>query len=116
MSGVKDPERPWRLKVAIDDIGDRLVRNTVTAILPRSNELDEDAVLYGLFAYLGSGFVSAWLDENVTTRYMSSESMLLFPHPSQQSCPGCQDVEETYLTPLDGRIRLLILNEKYGLG
>jgi len=90
VSGVKNPERPWRLKVAIDEIGDLIVRNTVTAILPLRdrnslpdmNSLSESDMLYGLFAFLGSGFVSAWLDEGKTTRYVNTADVLEIPAPA----------------------------------
>lgn len=91
VSGVKNPERPWRIKVALDDGGDLLVRNTVTAVIPQPGTNDEtgagetrvreETVLYGLFAFLGSGFASAWLDETVSTRYMSTEDLLSVPAP-----------------------------------
>ena len=91
VSGVKNPERPWRLKVAIDPTGDLLVRNTVTALIikeDRSSELQsasaevsDEELLLGLFAFLGTGFVSAWLDEASTTRYMSTQNLLNIPAP-----------------------------------
>jgi len=89
VSGFKNPEKPWRIKVAIDSVGDLLIRNGVTAILPirgrntaaKRNGLSEEDVLYGLFAFLGSGFVSAWLDEGTTTRYMSTVEVQSIPAP-----------------------------------
>lgn len=91
VSGVKNPERPWRLKVAIDDDGAFLVRNTVSAVLPKVDPhgavrigesiLTEDVVLYGLFAFVGSGFASAWLDETDSTRYISPDDLRSMPVP-----------------------------------
>ncbi|MFI7283484.1 N-6 DNA methylase [Micromonospora chersina] len=107
VSGVKDPERPWRIKVAIDTIGDLLVRNTVTAVLPRRDigmlanleTLTEEELFYGLYAFLGSGFVSAWLDESTATRYMSTSALLSVPAPDPRTLRGLSRLGKRMLSP-----------------
>lgn len=81
---VKNPERPWRIKVAIDPVGDRIAINTVFSLLPHALDNDvlpEEDILYGLLAFLGSGFASAWIDEAATTRNIAPRLVASIPAP-----------------------------------
>jgi hypothetical protein len=78
VSAARSPNNPWRLKVAIDKEG-ILVRNSLQMVLP----LDERHVdVYGLMAFLGSMFASAWIDEHVADRNISTSDVLGIPIPT----------------------------------
>lgn len=89
VSGSRDPRSPWRVKVAVDPVGSLAAINTVKALLPHDDaaaasvghQVDEQEIIYGLAALLGSGFASAWLDETNATREVRGASISDMPAP-----------------------------------
>ncbi|MFE3251093.1 class I SAM-dependent DNA methyltransferase [Streptomyces sp. NPDC059209] len=71
------PDTPWRLKPSIDTRG-ILVRNSLHMVMPKS---DEDDLLYGLLAFLGTGFASCWIDERALERNVSTADARSIPIP-----------------------------------
>jgi SAM-dependent methyltransferase len=71
------PDTPWRIKPSIDLDG-ILVRNSMHMVLPHE---DDDQMLYGLLAFLGSGFASAWVDERALERNISTRDARSIPAP-----------------------------------
>lgn len=74
------PDTPWRLRTALDLHG-ALVRNTMHMVLPKD---DDDTLLYGLHAFLGSGFASCWIDELSPERHVKTSSLLSMPIPARE--------------------------------
>jgi hypothetical protein len=72
------PDTPWRLKPSIDTRG-ILVRNSLHMVMPKNND---DELLYGLLAFLGSGFASCWIDERALERNVSTADARSIPIPS----------------------------------
>ncbi|MFE4691683.1 N-6 DNA methylase [Streptomyces sp. NPDC056749] len=78
------PDTPWRIKPSVDLDG-ILVRNSVHMVLPHE---DDDEMLYGLLAFLGSGFASAWVDERALERNISTTDARTIPAPSPDVIRG----------------------------
>jgi hypothetical protein len=76
VSAARAPDNPWRLRVGFDSRG-ILVRNSMQMVLPRN----PDRAL-GLMALLGSGFASAWIDEIVPDRNISTADLRSIPVPT----------------------------------
>lgn len=75
VSAARSPSNPWRLKVGVDHRG-VLVRNSLQMVIPLNG-----AYLHGLMAFLGSGFASAWVDETVPDRNISTADIKAIPAP-----------------------------------
>ncbi|MER5338403.1 N-6 DNA methylase [Micromonospora sp. NPDC002717] len=75
------PDTPWRLWTGLDSRG-VLVRNSMHMVIPHE---DDEAYLYGLTAFLASGFASCWVDERAVERNVSTADVLSIPSPSRRS-------------------------------
>lgn len=59
VSGVRNPDIAWRLKVLPDLTGGIIPRESLSIVVPTDNSLDR---IYALCAVLGSSFASCWID------------------------------------------------------
>lgn len=75
VSAARAPNNPWRLKAGLDRRG-VIVRNSLHMVIP-----EDDTLLYGIMAFLGSGFASAWIDETVPDRNISTADIRAIPVP-----------------------------------
>jgi hypothetical protein len=81
VSAARWAENPWRLKPFVDDLG-VLVRNSLHMVLPH---VDDDDHIFGLLAFFGSAFASAWIDEHVSDRNISTADIHSMPAPPEDS-------------------------------
>jgi hypothetical protein len=51
-------------------------------VMPKA---DDETTLYGLLAFLGSGFASCWIDERAVERNISTADVLGIPAPSESA-------------------------------
>lgn len=73
ISAARSPDNPWRLRVGLDRRG-IIARNSMQMVLP----LDPTNLL-GLAAFLASTFASAWIDETVPDRNISTSDVRSIP-------------------------------------
>jgi hypothetical protein len=71
------PDTPWRVWAGIDLHG-ILVRNSMHMVIPHE---DRELFLLGLMAFLGSAFVSAWIDECAVERNIRAADLMSLPAP-----------------------------------
>jgi SAM-dependent methyltransferase len=86
VGAAMSPANPWRLRVAMDQTG-ALPRNTATMVIPRADgslTLSEEEIRFGLLAYLGSGFASAFIADTVQTRKIGAPQIRSLPAPDPQ--------------------------------
>ncbi len=79
VSAARSAHYPWRLRVGIDRRG-ILVSNSLQMVVPQ-----DERQLYGLMAFLGSTFASAWVDELVPDRNISTGDFRAMPVPSNEA-------------------------------
>ncbi|MGD9526848.1 MAG: N-6 DNA methylase [Dehalococcoidia bacterium] len=75
VSAARSAENPWRLRVGFDLVG-ILARNSMQMVIPLQPER-----LLGLTLFLASTFASAWIDETVPDRNISTSDIRSIPVP-----------------------------------
>ncbi len=75
---MKNPENPWRFKVAVDLIGVSCTNN-IRCIAPIDQS--DDDILFAVLAILGSGFASAYAAHAGIDRHITAPVMRTFPVP-----------------------------------
>jgi SAM-dependent methyltransferase len=81
VSGVRNPDIPWRLKVLPDLSGGIIPRESVSIVVP--NEQTPEQV-HALCALLGSSFASCWIDV-LSARSIPIDLLKAMPIPADQA-------------------------------
>lgn len=79
VSAARNPSTPWRLRVAIDEIG-IAARNSIRGVAPHDQNNDE--LLYALSILLGSGFASNFVATFGAERNIPARALHEMPIPA----------------------------------
>lgn len=79
VSGVRNPDIAWRIKVVPDLSGGIIPRDSAIAVIPHQAE-----DVYSLLAILGSSFASCWVDTLAPGRSISVALLRSLPIPSMK--------------------------------